>query len=144
MGVFTAGNLACALAGDYWMLLAGRILAALSHGSFFGIGVVVAASVVPRERRSMAIALMFSSHLRQRDGRAARRHARPLGRLALDLLAIVPIGLISAVALIAFVPKTEKPAEGDGSLADFRISAGRRSCSPSRSASPARPPCSQC
>lgn len=122
MGVFTAGNLACALAGDYWMLLAGRILAALSHGSFFGIGVVVAASIVPRERRSMAIALMFSGLT------FANVTGVPLGAMLghwagwrSTFWAIVPIGLISAAALIAFVPKTEKPAEGDGSLADFRI-----------------------
>src|SRR5688500_15932386 len=38
MLLFIAGNLTSALAGTYELMMAGRIVAALSHGAFFGIG----------------------------------------------------------------------------------------------------------
>lgn len=57
--LFAAGNLICALAPDYRVLMLGRVIAAMSHGSFFGVGAVVAASLVPAERSGSAIATMF-------------------------------------------------------------------------------------
>ncbi|MGW6279259.1 MFS transporter [Kribbella sp. NPDC055071] len=60
MGVFIAGNLISALAPSYGVLMAGRIVAALSHGAFFGVGSVVAASLVPKAKQASAIALMFT------------------------------------------------------------------------------------
>jgi len=60
MGIFIAGNLFCALAADYQMLMIARIITALCHGAFFGIGSVVAASLVPANRRASAVALMFT------------------------------------------------------------------------------------
>ena len=60
MLVFVLGNLVCALATDYAMLMAGRIVASLTHGAFFGVGSTVAAALVPPNRRAAAIALMFS------------------------------------------------------------------------------------
>lgn len=60
MGVFVVGNALCAAAGDYRMLMIARIVTSFAHGSFFGIGAVVAASLVPREKQASAIALMFT------------------------------------------------------------------------------------
>ncbi|GAA3597643.1 MFS transporter [Kribbella ginsengisoli] len=60
MGVFIAGNLISALAPTYGVLMTGRIVAALSHGAFFGVGSVVAASLVPKAKQASAIALMFT------------------------------------------------------------------------------------
>ena len=60
MGIFIGGNLFCALAGDYQMLMLARVITALCHGAFFGIGSVVAASLVPANRRASAVALMFT------------------------------------------------------------------------------------
>jgi len=59
MGLFTVGNLASAFAPGYETLLAGRFLAGLPHGAFFGVGAVVAARLVPEERRARAVAAMF-------------------------------------------------------------------------------------
>jgi MFS transporter, DHA1 family, inner membrane transport protein len=59
MGIFTIGNLLSAVAGDYGMLLAARIVTSLSHGAFFGVGSIVAASLVPADRRAGAVAAMF-------------------------------------------------------------------------------------
>ena len=60
MGLFTLGNVLCALAPGFHLLLAARVLTALSHGAFFGIGSVVAAGLVPKPERARAIALMFT------------------------------------------------------------------------------------
>ncbi len=60
MVVFTIGNLACALAPDYWTLMAARVLTAFAHASFFGVGSVVATGLVAPDRRASAIAIMFT------------------------------------------------------------------------------------
>jgi DHA1 family inner membrane transport protein len=60
MGIFTAGNLISALADSYNLLLIGRIVTSFNHGAFFGVGSVVAMSIVPPEKRSGAVAAMFS------------------------------------------------------------------------------------
>lgn len=59
MAIFTLGNLMSALAPGYWTLLLARVVTSLNHGAFFGLGAVVAASVVPKERQASAIAAMF-------------------------------------------------------------------------------------
>lgn len=59
MSVFVLGNLLSAVAPGYWSLLAARIITSLNHGAFFGLGSVLAASLVPPERRASAVASMF-------------------------------------------------------------------------------------
>ena len=60
MGIFTLGNALSALADGYWMLMAARIVTSFNHGAFFGVGSVVAATLVPPDRRAGAVAAMFS------------------------------------------------------------------------------------
>ena len=45
MAIFTLGNLAAALAPSFAWLMGARIVTALAHGTFFGVGSVVAARV---------------------------------------------------------------------------------------------------
>ena len=59
MAIFTLGNAACALAPNYELLMAARVLTSLAHGTFFGVGSVVATSLVPDDKRASAIATMF-------------------------------------------------------------------------------------
>ena len=59
MAVYTIGNLLSALSTDYATLLGSRIVTSLNHGAFFGVGSVVAASLVPADRRAGAVATMF-------------------------------------------------------------------------------------
>ncbi|KMM76343.1 arabinose transporter permease [Xanthomonas sp. NCPPB 1128] len=60
MLVFTAGNLACALAPTYAALMAARVVTSLAHGTFFGVGAVVATTLVPPQRQASAISTMFT------------------------------------------------------------------------------------
>ena len=57
--IFTLGNLLSAVADGYWTLLAARVLTSLNHGAFFGVGSIVAASVVAPDRKAGAVAAMF-------------------------------------------------------------------------------------
>ncbi len=58
-GIFTLGNLLAAVSDGYAMLMAARILTSFNHGAFFGVGSIVAASLVPPQRRAGAVAAMF-------------------------------------------------------------------------------------
>ncbi|MGR6320424.1 MFS transporter [Micromonospora soli] len=105
MVLFIAGNLLSAVAADYATLLAGRIVAALCHGAFFGIGAVVAAGLVPPARRAGAIAMMFAgltiaNVLGVPFGTFLGQH---LGWRA-TFWAITGIGLVALVGLALLVP----------------------------------------
>ncbi|MGW4384041.1 MFS transporter [Kitasatospora sp. NPDC004531] len=60
MVLFIAGNLLSAVAPGFGTMLAGRIVASMAHGAFFGIGSVVAAELVAPEKKAGAIATMFT------------------------------------------------------------------------------------
>lgn len=59
MAIFTIGNLIAAFAPNYMSLMGARLITSLNHGAFFGIGSVVAASVVPANKQASAVAMMF-------------------------------------------------------------------------------------
>ncbi len=58
--IFVVGNGACTFAPTYGLLMAARVLTALAHGTFFGVGSVVATGLVSNERKASAIAVMFT------------------------------------------------------------------------------------
>lgn len=58
MGLFAAGNALAAVAPTFGLLVAARFLSGLPHGAFFGVGALVAASLVPPGRRASAVASM--------------------------------------------------------------------------------------
>jgi len=57
MAVFVVGNVLTAVASSYEFLMAARFLTGVPHGAFFGIGAVVAASLVPPNRRAWAVSM---------------------------------------------------------------------------------------
>ncbi|MFI2199665.1 MFS transporter [Streptomyces sp. NPDC020192] len=59
MGLFVVGNALSAFAPGNGSLLAARFLSGLPHGAFFGVGAVVATSMVPPERKARSVSLMF-------------------------------------------------------------------------------------
>src|SRR5258708_14885438 len=114
MGMFLAGNALCALAPTFLLLLLARILTALCHGAFFGIGSIVASHLVPRSERAQAIALMFSGlTLANVLGVPAGTALGQAFGWRASFWAIVPIGFLAAAALFSVVP--HQPA-GSGSL----------------------------
>lgn len=58
--LFVAGNVTSAVAQGFAVLLLGRVLSALCHGAFLGVGSLAAAGLVAENRRARAIAAMFT------------------------------------------------------------------------------------
>ena len=121
MGVFILGNLLCALAPGYWTLMGARVVTALAHGAFFGIGSVVATQVVPREQRAQAIALMFTGLT------LANVTGVPLGTLLgqaagwrATFWAVTLIGVAAVAVLYAFIPKVAAD-QGANLMQEFRV-----------------------
>ena len=118
MIIFTLGNLACALAPTYETLMAARIITALAHGTFFGVGSVVATGLVAPDKRASAIAIMFTGLT------AATLLGVPFGAwLGLQFgwrstfWAVAAIGVLATVILSIFVPSS-KVVETPGRLRD--------------------------
>ncbi|BFV60849.1 MFS transporter [Kitasatospora sp. CMC57] len=59
-GLFTVGNLLCAVAPTFPLLVAARLITGLPHGAFFGAGAVAAAELVAPHLRARAVSVMFS------------------------------------------------------------------------------------
>jgi DHA1 family inner membrane transport protein len=106
VGLFILGNALCALAPDYRLLMLARIVTALCHGAFFGLGSVVAADLVPPHRKASAIAIMFTgltlANVLGVPFGTALGHA--LGWRA-TFWAVVGIGFVAAAALLAWLPR---------------------------------------
>ncbi|WP_186056754.1 MFS transporter [Burkholderia gladioli] len=108
MGIFTIGNLLSAVAPDYTTLLLGRLVTSLNHGAFFGIGSVVAASVVPRERQASAVATMFMGLTIANVGGVPA--ATWLGQMIgwrMSFVATAGLGLLAIAGLFAALPRGE-------------------------------------
>ncbi|MCT6733790.1 MFS transporter [Rhodococcus qingshengii] len=115
MVLFIIGNLMSALAPSYEVMMGGRIVAALCHGAFFGIGSVVAADMVAPNKRAGAIAMMFAGLT------IANVLGVPFGTLLGQQLgwrstfwAITVIGVIVLIGIAALVPTTPASTTGGG------------------------------
>ena len=106
IGIFILGNLLCALAPNYALLMVARIITALCHGAFFGLGAVVAATLVPEHKKAQAIAMMFAGLT------LANVLGVPFGTALGEAVgwrntfwAVVVIGFAAAFALYAWLPR---------------------------------------
>ncbi|MFE4614933.1 MULTISPECIES: MFS transporter [Streptomyces] len=106
MALFVVGNLASALAPGFGWLVAGRVLAGLPHGAFFGVGAVVAARLVPEDRQARAVATMFLGLTVANilGVPAATLLGQHLGWRA-TFLVVTVIGLVAMAALARLVPQ---------------------------------------
>jgi MFS transporter, DHA1 family, inner membrane transport protein len=112
MAIFTLGNAACALAPDYWSLMAARVLTAFAHGTFFGVGSVVATTLVAPNKKASAIAVMFTGLT------VANILGVPFGTWLgqgygwrSTFWAVTLIGLAAFVIIAVFVPKDKAAPE---------------------------------
>ncbi len=106
MAIFTLGNVLSAIAPDYATLMISRIITSLNHGAFFGLGSVVAASVVPKHKQASAVATMFMGLTIANIGGvpAATWLGETIG-WRMSFLATAGLGVISMVSLWFSLPK---------------------------------------
>jgi len=120
MAIFTIGNLLSALSPDYTTLLLARLVTSLNHGAFFGLGSIVAASVVPRDKQASAVATMFMGLTIANIGGvpAATWIGQQIGwRMAFAGAAV--LGVIAIASLWLALPQGEK-----GKIPDVRRELG--------------------
>jgi MFS transporter, DHA1 family, inner membrane transport protein len=110
MAVFIAGTLLTALAPSFPVLLAGRVIASLAHGAFFGIGAVVAAELVAPAKKAGAIAFVFTGLA------ISNVLGVPLGTLIGDtagwrvtFLVIAVVGLVGLLGVAVLLPPLPRP-----------------------------------
>lgn len=121
LGLFIAGNAISAMATSYELMMMGRVVAALSHGAFFGIGSVVAASLVAPEKKAGAIAFMFTGLT------AANVLGVPFGTFIgqefgwrSTFWAITAIGLVAFAGIATLVPGVRAGGTVDGPAPSLR------------------------
>ncbi|MGL6234246.1 MAG: MFS transporter [Segniliparus sp.] len=117
MVLFIIGNLLSAIAPTFEAMMLGRVVAALCHGAFFGVGAVVAASLVAPGRQAAAVSMMlggltlanvlgvpFGTFLGQHFGWRS------------TFWAITAIGVVGFVAIAALTPADGARDREGGSL----------------------------
>ncbi|HEY9091908.1 MFS transporter [Parasphingorhabdus sp.] len=121
MMIFIVGNAACALAPTYGLLMAARVLTALTHGTYFGVGSVFAADLVGRDRRASAIAIMFTGlTLATILGVPAGTWLGQQFGWRMTFWAVTAIGVAALVTLILLVPSDRSPLTQSGWKADLK------------------------
>ena len=121
MALFILGNVGCALAPNYQWLMVARVATAFCHAAFFGIGAVVAGSVVEPHKRAQAMSLMFAGLT------LANVLGVPLGTLMGQHLgwrstfwAVAVIGVLAIGAVLRWVPNLRHTLSGSA-LGEFRV-----------------------
>ncbi|MET9664804.1 MFS transporter [Streptomyces sp. NPDC006475] len=110
MGLFIVGNVLSAVAPVFGVMLAGRVVASLAHGAFFGIGSVVAADLVAPQKKAGAIAMMFTGLT------VANVVGVPLGTFVgqsagwrATFLIVAGLGVLGLLGVAKLVPEQPRP-----------------------------------
>lgn len=119
VALFLAGHVIAALAPSFTMLMVGRAVAAAAHGAYFGLAILLGTSIVPPERRGMALAMIVGGI------NVASIVGVPLGTAVGTAFgwrsAFVMVGLIALVAMaaiVAFAPNPPRAGKAGSSFAD--------------------------
>ncbi|MDV2439794.1 MFS transporter [Acinetobacter gerneri] len=106
MSIFTIGNILAAIAPSYLGLMGARIITSLNHGAFFGIGSIVATSVVPKDKQASAVAMMFMGLTIANIGGVplATWVGQNIG-WRMSFAAIAVLGLVTMLALYKALPE---------------------------------------
>ncbi len=117
VALFLVGHVIAALAPSFTVLMMGRAVAAAAHGCFFGLAILIAASIAPPGRQGMALAIVVGGI------NVANIVGVPLGTAIGNAFgwrsAFVMVGVIAFAALLAiaaFVPNASRASEARSSL----------------------------
>ncbi|SFF31754.1 MFS transporter, DHA1 family, arabinose polymer transporter [Paenibacillus algorifonticola] len=109
MILFIVGNVISVFAPSYAVLMGARVITALTHGTFFGVGAVIASNLVPPNKRAGAVSIMMAGLT------IANIIGVPLGtfigqnmgwRASFGAIAIM--GVIALAGILIFIPKIKQ------------------------------------
>lgn len=107
MGLFVVGNVLTAVSPAFAVVLAGRAVTALAHGAFIGIGSIIASHVVPENRKTSAIAFMFSGMtLATLIGTPVSSWIADGSSWRFAFVGIAGIGVVVFAGIAAFIPRS--------------------------------------
>ena len=116
--VFTAGQVACALAPGFSSMLLVRVGVAVAHGVFFGVAMVVAVGLVSEEKRGMAVAFVLAGlTVSNIIGVPAGAAIGNLFGWRATFWAMFALGIVATAAMIALLPRRRDTATPPGGLA---------------------------
>ncbi|UUZ92631.1 MFS transporter [Paenibacillus sp. P25] len=106
MGLFILGNVISVIAPNYAVLMGARMITALTHGTFFGVGAVIASGLVSPDKRAGAVSMMMAGLT------IANIIGVPMGtyigqhwgwRASFGSIAIM--GAVTLIGILVFIPK---------------------------------------
>lgn len=127
MILFILGNGISVFAPNYTVLMIARIITALTHGTFFGVGAVIASNLVQPNKRAGAVSIMMAGLT------IANIVGVPLGTFIgqnmgwrASFAAIAIMGVAALIGILIFIPqiKQDKPtsiAQQVASLANPKL-----------------------
>jgi len=114
---FLVGQVACALAPDFFSMLIIRFLVAMAHGVYFGVAMVVATSLVPPEKRGTAVAIVLAGLT------VSNIVGVPVGSAIGNIFgwratfwAMFALGIVALAAMVALLPRTAQGGAGPAGL----------------------------
>jgi DHA1 family inner membrane transport protein len=119
MALFALGQLLCALAPNYQLLFAARLVSACGHGVFFGVASIAVSQIVSKERRGSALSLFVGGIT------VANILGLPLGTAIgnafgwrVTFLCIAIMAILSVIAVyMTLPPRARHEEEADAPLA---------------------------
>ncbi|ULL15142.1 MFS transporter [Paenibacillus sp. H1-7] len=112
MLLFIAGNILSVAAPNYTVLMGARLITALTHGTFFGVGAVIASKLVSPDKQAGAVSIMMAGLT------IANIIGVPLGTFIgqhlgwrASFATIAVMGAITLVGILMFIPqmRQDKP-----------------------------------
>lgn len=105
MLLFIVGNGIAAIAPNYAVLMGARLFTALAHGTFFGVGSILASNLVAPNRRAAAVSVMMAGLT------VANIVGVPFGTFIGQHLgwrasfgAVVVMGIVTLIGILALIP----------------------------------------
>jgi DHA1 family inner membrane transport protein len=105
MFLFIIGNGIAAIAPNYSVLMGARLFTALAHGTFFGVGSILAANLVAPNRRAAAVSVMMAGLT------VANIVGVPFGTFIGQHMgwrasfgSVVVMGIVTLIGIIALIP----------------------------------------
>jgi MFS transporter, DHA1 family, inner membrane transport protein len=106
MGVFALGNLLSALSPSYAWMLVFRFLSGLPHGAYFGIATLVAASLVPTEKRTQAVGrVLLGLTVATIVGVPLANWTGRVYGWRLTFVAVAALALLCAILIASYAPR---------------------------------------